>query len=330
MTTFAVGAATDVGKVRSHNEDNLLVADTVFVVADGMGGHNGGEIASQIAVERLANAGAVGSIDDLVRRVQEANTDIVDRAREQPEFRGMGTTIVMLADIEQAAPNRLGVANVGDSRLYRVTATGLHQHTEDHSLVEALVRDGHLTRAEAAVHPQRNIVTRALGIDDKVLVDAWELIPVVGDRYVLCSDGLFGEIDDDEIHEVLQATSSPQDAADELVRRAREAGGRDNITVVVVDVVEADPDEEHPDDRVVGIHKALSGKVLGDTGPATPEPRRGEMPGGFVPPAMTWRVGLFTAVVLAVVIGMLVAVSAIGRSGYTVAEGDNGDRKSVV
>ena len=108
MTTFAVGAATDVGKVRSHNEDNFLVADTVFVVADGMGGHNGGEIASQIAVERLANAGAVGSIDDLVRRVQEANTDIVDRAREQPEFRGMGTTIVMLADIEQAAPNRLG------------------------------------------------------------------------------------------------------------------------------------------------------------------------------------------------------------------------------
>ena len=174
------------------------------------------------------------------------------------------------------------------------------------------------------MHPQRNIVTRALGIDDKVLVDAWELIPVVGDRYVLCSDGLFGEIDDDEIHEVLQATSSPQDAADELVRRAREAGGRDNITVVVVDVVEADPGEEHPDDRVVGIHKALSGKVLSDAGPATPEPRRGETPGGFVPPAMTWRVGLFTAVVLAVVIGMLVAVSAIGRSGYTVAEGDNG------
>ncbi|MEL0140688.1 MAG: hypothetical protein VW800_09975, partial [Acidimicrobiaceae bacterium] len=237
---------------------------------------------------------------------------------------GMGTTIVMLADIEQAAPNRLGVANVGDSRLYRVTETGLHQHTEDHSLVEALVRDGHLTRAEAAVHPQRNIVTRALGIDDKVLVDAWELIPVVGDRYVLCSDGLFGEIDDDEIHEVLQATSSPQDAADELVRRAREAGGRDNITVVVVDVVEADPGEEPPDDRVVGIHKALSGKVLSDAGPATPEPRRGETPGGFVPPAMTWRVGLFTAAVLAVVIGMLVAVSAIGRSGYTVAEGDNG------
>ncbi len=236
----------------------------------------------------------------------------------------MGTTVVMLADIDQAGSHRLGVANVGDSRLYRLTDSGLHQHTEDHSLVEALVRDGRLTRAEAAVHPQRNIVTRALGIDDKVLVDAWELIPVVGDRYVLCSDGLFGEIDDDEIHEVLQATSSPQDAADELVRRAREAGGRDNITVVVVDVVEADPGEEHPDDRVAGIHKALSGKVLGDAGPTTPEPFRDETPGGFVPPAMTWRVGLFTAAVLAVVIGMLVAVSAIGRSGYTVVEGDNG------
>jgi protein phosphatase len=324
VTVFASGAATDVGQVRAHNEDNFVVADTVFVVADGMGGHNGGEVASQIAVDRLAGIGLVSSIDDLVRGVQEANADILERAREQPEFRGMGTTVVMLADIERAGSHRLGVANVGDSRLYRVADSGLHQHTEDHSLVEALVRDGRLTPAEAAAHPQRNIVTRALGIDDKVLVDAWELVPVVGDRYALCSDGLFGEIDDGEIHEVLQATSSPQDAADELVRRAREAGGRDNITVVVVDVIEADPSEERSDDRVAGIHKALFGNVLGDAGPTTPDPRRDETPSGFVPPAMTWRVGLFTAAVLAVVIGVLVVVSAIGRSGYTVAEGDNG------
>jgi hypothetical protein len=123
---------------------------------------------------------------------------------------------------------------------------------------------------------------------------------------------------------VLQATSSPQDAADELVRRAREAGGRDNITVVVVDVVEADPGEEGSDGRVAAIHKALSGTVLGDAGPTTPEPFRDESPSGFVPPAMTWRVGLLAAAVLAVMIGMLVAVSAIGRSGYTVVEGDNG------
>ncbi len=324
MTAFESGAATDVGQVRAHNEDTFVVAGSVFVVADGMGGHNGGEIASRIAVDRLAAIGPVNSINDLVRGVQEANADILERAREQPEFRGMGTTVVMLADIERAGSRRLGVANVGDSRLYRLTDSGLHQHTEDHSLVEALVRDGRLTRAEAAVHPQRNIVTRALGIDDKVLVDAWELIPVVGDRYVLCSDGLFGEIDDDEIHEVLQATSSPQDAADELVRRAREAGGRDNITVVVVDVIEADPGEEGSDDRVAAIHKALSGTVLGDAGPTTPEPFRDESPSGFVPPAMTWRVGLLAAAVLAVMIGMLVAVSAIGRSGYTVVEGDNG------
>jgi protein phosphatase len=320
VSAFESGAATDVGQVRAHNEDTFAVAGTVFVVADGMGGHNGGEIASQIAVDRLVGIGPVSSINDLVRGVQEANADILERSREQPEFRGMGTTVVMLADIERVGSHRLGVVNVGDSRLYRLTDSGLHQHTEDHSLVEALVRDGRLTRAEAAVHPQRNIVTRALGIDDMVLVDAWELIPVVGDRYVLCSDGLFGEIDDGEIHEVLRATSSPQDAADELVRRAREAGGRDNITVVVVDVVEADPGVEGPDDRVTGIHKALSG----NTGPTTPEPHRDETPSGFVPPAMTWRVGLFAAAVLAVMIGMLVVVSAIGRSGYTVAEGDNG------
>ncbi|MEM8709123.1 MAG: PP2C family serine/threonine-protein phosphatase, partial [Actinomycetota bacterium] len=257
MTAFAYGAATDVGRVRSSNQDRFFVGDSVFVVADGMGGHSGGEIASEIAVTVLEDADTVGTIDDLIGRVQEANSGIVDRAKEQPELKGMGTTVTMLADIKRAGPNRLGVANVGDSRLYRVTDSGLHQHTEDHSLVEALVRDGRLTRAEAAVHPQRNIVTRALGIDEKVLVDAWELIPVVGDRYVLCSDGLFGEI-----HEVLQFTSSPQDAADELVKRARDAGGRDNITVVVVDVVEADTFDDMPDDRVTDVRKALPDGVL--------------------------------------------------------------------
>ena len=287
MTAFESGAATDVGQVRAHNEDTFVVAGTVFVVADGMGGHNGGEIASRIAVDRLAAIGPVNSINVLVRGVQEANSDIRERAREQPEFRGMGTTVVMLAAIERAGSHRLGMANVGDSRLYRLTDSGLHQHTEDHSLVEALVRDGRLTRAEAAVHPQRNIVTRALGIDDKVLVDAWELIPVAGDRYVLCSDGLFGEIDDGEIHEVLQATSSPQDAADELVRRACEAGGRDNITVVVVDVVEADPGEAYPLDPAehgdaLGALEAAAAAHLAATLPLPPS-QLGAQDWGAVP-----------------------------------------------
>ena len=144
----------------------------------------------------------------------------------------------------------------------------------------------------------------------------------MGDRYVLCSDGLFGEIDDDEIHEVLQATSSPQDAADELVRRAREAGGRDNITVVVVDVVEADPGEEGSTIAPPSTRRCPAQCSAMLARPLPSLPRR--VAERVVPPAMTWRVGLFAAAVLAVMIGMLVAVSAIGRSGYTVVEGDNG------
>ena len=131
MTAFESGAATDVGQVRAHNEDTFVVADTVFVVADGMGGHNGGEIASRSP--SIASPASARSARSMISSagVQEANADILERAREQPEFRGMGTTVVMLADIERAGPHRLGVANVGDSRLYRLTDSGLHQHTED-------------------------------------------------------------------------------------------------------------------------------------------------------------------------------------------------------
>ncbi len=334
MTSFAFGAATDTGRVRSANQDRYLAADHVFVVADGMGGHMGGEIASEITVVALEAADTVGSIDDLIGRVQEANADIVDRAREQPELKGMGTTVCVLADIKRAGPNRLGIANVGDSRLYRLTDEGVHQHTEDHSLVEALVRDGRLSRAEAAVHPQRNIVTRALGIDEKVLVDAWELVPVVGDRYVLCSDGLFNEIHENEIAEVLRSLPAPQEAADELIARANAAGGRDNITVLVIDVTDADTHDDLPDDRVTDIRKALPDGVLTVDKPTAAEhaaemataadPHPDEIVVETVPSVVTWRLGAMVAAVMIVLLVMMAVLLQIGRSGFTVVEGEDG------
>ncbi len=166
MTVFAVGASTHAGKVRPTNQDNLLANDPMFVVADGMGGHRGGETASAIVADALAAAATVATVDDLIEEVQKANSQIVDRGELERELRGMGTTVTVLTDLHGPGPDRLGVANVGDSRLYRVTDGVLCQHTTDHSLVESLVRDGRLTRAEAAVHPQRNIITRALGIDE--------------------------------------------------------------------------------------------------------------------------------------------------------------------
>lgn len=334
MTGFAVGAATDVGRIRSLNEDSFHTGDSVFVVADGMGGHNGGEIASQIAVESLAEEAAVGSIDDLITRVQQANSSIVDRAREDPALRGMGTTVSLLADLKGAGPSRIGIANVGDSRLYRLTDEGLHRHTEDHSLVETLVRDGRLTRAEAAVHPQRNVVTRALGIDEKVLVDAWELVPVVGDRYLICSDGLSGEISDDEIAEVLRALPAPQEAAQELVERANAAGGRDNITVVVVDIIEADSLDELPGDRVTDTRKALPDGVLKVDKPTAAEhaaemaeaadPHPDEIIVETVPSVVTWRLAAMIAAVMIVLLVMMAVLLQIGRSGFTVVESDDG------
>ncbi|MDC0359581.1 protein phosphatase 2C domain-containing protein, partial [Acidimicrobiales bacterium] len=172
MTEFAWGAATDVGRVRQANQDHHLTKDGMFVVADGMGGHSGGEIAAEVTVDALRDIGPISTLDELIDRVQNANAEVVARAREDPVLRGMGTTVSLLADLVRDDLHHLGIANVGDSRVYRLTESDLHQHTVDHSLVESLVRDGRLSRAEAVNHPQRNIITRALGIDEKVLVDA--------------------------------------------------------------------------------------------------------------------------------------------------------------
>jgi protein phosphatase len=331
MTEFAWGAATDVGRVRRANQDHYLVEDGMFVVADGMGGHSGGEIASEVTVDALRDLGAIGTLDELIGRVQDANAQVVERAGEEPALHGMGTTVSLLTELVRAGAHRLGIANVGDSRLYRVTEDGLHQHTVDHSLVESFVREGRLSRAEAANHPQRNIVTRALGIDDKVLVDAWELVPVAGDRYVICSDGLFGEIGEPEIYEVLSTVSDPQDAAEDLVSRACSAGGRDNVTVVIVDIESADSVDDVPSDRVLDTRKALPDGVLdghhvpddlSDTGDdSDPNP---DNPGSDdsvrvpVVRVFTWRLVGLIVVVAMVLVALLGSLAVYARSAYYV------------
>ena len=165
------------------------------------------------------------------------NAAIMARADAEPALSGMGTTLCALALIVSGEQERLAVANVGDSRIYVHAGDELQQLTEDHSLVAQLVRDGTLTESQADRHPQRNVLTRALGIDPDVAVDAWEVLPFAGDRFVLCSDGLSNELTDDQIAAVLRRLADPQEAANELVRLANENGGRDNITVVVVDII---------------------------------------------------------------------------------------------
>ena len=236
MTNFSVGSASDTGRARTVNQDRFFVSTSAFAVADGMGGHRGGEVASTVALSALEDAVAgASSVDGFKQAVQDANAAVFAEADADPELRGMGTTLTMLAELADS-PDDVVLLNVGDSRIYRIGADGLEQLTEDHSLVEVLVREGRLTAEEALTHPQRNIVTRALGVEAFVEVDATVVHAAAGDRFLLCSDGLFNELTDAQIAATLRRLDDPDDAADELVRLANDAGGRDNITCVVVDI----------------------------------------------------------------------------------------------
>src|SRR5215210_1358333 len=239
MTSLRYGSSSDTGRVRANNQDSMLEEGTLFAVADGMGGHTGGEVASSVAVQALREYREEG----LTRAVKLANRAVWARADDEPGLRGMGTTMTALSLVPAGTDDDgdvLLIANVGDSRTYLFRDGELTQVTQDHSLVEDLVREGQITEAEARIHPQRNILTRVLGNEPDVEVDEFPVIPVAGDRYLLCSDGLFNELEDDRIAAVLRRIADPGEAARELVRLANEGGGRDNITVVVVDVVDDD------------------------------------------------------------------------------------------
>src|SRR5256714_3992018 len=240
MTELRAGGATDVGLVRDHNEDRYLTDEHLFAVADGVGGHKAGEVASQTAVETLQREFTEPTTDALIDAVKTANRTVWNLAETNSDQRGMGTTLTAIALVDDGGEQRLAIVNVGDSRAYLLQQGELEQLTEDHSLVEQLVREGQLTPEEAMVHPQRSIITRALGLDPDVEVDSWELTPYKGDRLLLCSDGLTNEVSDDHIASTLRSVGDPEEAARHLVTEARDHGGNDNITCVVVDVVDDD------------------------------------------------------------------------------------------
>jgi protein phosphatase len=233
------GAFSDVGMVRQQNEDSFLAEETLFVVADGMGGHNAGEVASALAVTTLKAGARLGIDDAEVFRelVQQANSAIYTASLDDSTQSGMGTTVTALSIVEGEEP-RVLIANVGDSRAYLWRSGALSRLSVDHSYVQELVNEGIITPEAARVHPRRNIVTRALGIDRSVNVDVFTHFVRTGDRIVLCSDGLVDEVADVEIAKVLGQHSDPQETAEALVMVANTNGGRDNTTVVVVDVLD--------------------------------------------------------------------------------------------
>jgi len=234
-------AATDVGRMRKNNEDSYLSSTPVAAVADGMGGHSAGEVASAIAIEELAALRDRGpwdsetaATDDLKQAILRANRRIREMAASDRKLNGMGTTLVALLE----DGDMVHVANVGDSRGYLLRQGELSQVTVDHSLVQELVDDGRLSPEDAERHPQRSVITRALGIDPEVEFDLFTYKLQVGDRLLLCSDGLSDVVEPAQIRKILLRVRNAHRAARELVTVANEQGGPDNITVIVVDAVD--------------------------------------------------------------------------------------------
>ncbi len=345
MTLLRSGSATDTGLVRSANQDLAVESTNLFAVADGMGGHAGGEVAAQLAVDTLAAAfGRQPSGAGLSQAVTEANSVVWEHSLDHPELRGMGTTLAAVALVNEDDHDVLALVNVGDSRVYRFHDGELSQITTDHSLAEEMVKTGELTSAEAAVHPHRHILTRALGANADVSVDLWRIQPARGDRFLLCSDGLTNELEDAEIGEVLSSVSDPQEVSDLLVRAARSHGGSDNITAVVVDVVVGDTEEEgipavvavSPDFRVATPVAADDAIPLADHEQAAParveeapsrrQRRKAKRRARRVARGrrlITLRTLIFVLILAALVVGALAAVRWYNNNSYFVAVDHN-------
>jgi protein phosphatase len=261
---FRVGARTDVGRVRSGNEDSYMVEEPLFAVADGMGGHQGGEVASKLALDTLSRVVRGG---DLAETVREANREVFRTAASDPNLAGMGTTLTaILGD-----GDGFRLAHIGDSRLYLLRGGELSRQTTDHTVVERLVEEGRLTPQEAEMHPQRSILTKALGVDEEIEPDDERVEARPGDRLLLCSDGLTGMIEEAQIASIMTSNEDPQTAADALVEAANEAGGQDNITAIVLDVLE---DAAAPPTPAAATPEETTGPTAPvERAPAQAEPR---------------------------------------------------------
>ena len=241
MTRWRYAAQTDIGLVRQSNQDALYVDERLAIIADGMGGHAAGEVAAALAIDLVRSTfRTTPSVEGLVDAVQTANRAVVEDARDTPEHFGMGTTVIAVA----LTTDREGIVaptlvHVGDSRAYQLRDGALRQLTDDHSVAEEWVRMGRLTPAEAAVHPRRHQLTRGVGVEETIDIDVASLVVHPGDRLLLCSDGLSNELDEDTLARLASAPNGLELAVESLVASAKVAGGRDNISVILVEFDEA-------------------------------------------------------------------------------------------
>ena len=263
---------SDVGMQRQTNEDNLVLASPFFAVADGMGGAKAGEVASQLAAETFEGEGQTEEPpeEQLRRIVQEANRRIFDLANRDESRRGMGTTLTAA----KFHDDQVSIGHVGDSRAYLMRRGGLEQLTKDHSLVAELERTGQITREAAEHHPQRSIITRALGPEPDVEVDTFTVPGKDGDVYLLCSDGLTSMLSDEDVSAIVRGGSSLEGTAEELVSAANQRGGKDNITVVLFRLA-GDGGEEEEHGTLSGSETVVGQFTADDVRAAASEPQAG-------------------------------------------------------
>ena len=258
-----IGMLTDVGQVRTVDEDSILAADLSFgvnsesskflllAVADGMGGHAKGEEASKIALNAIARAVIPDLLNNtpftkiLEKGIQNANQDILDHTAENPEASGMGTTSVCAV----VKDNQIHLANVGDSRAYRVSDDEICRVTKDHSYVQALIDEGEITEEQAREHPRKNEITRAVGIMPSIEVDTMKLTLDSDESLLLCCDGVIAHLSDDDIHKIIRDSADPQTACQEIVDLANERGGSDNISLIILSSEGSDTKETEPDTK---------------------------------------------------------------------------------
>jgi serine/threonine protein phosphatase PrpC len=315
MSMLRVGESiwrTDTGRQRRENEDSAYVRAPMFVVADGMGGAQAGEVASRLAVETFEESLPVSGPPEarLAELVRNANHRIYDRSRAEEGRAGMGTTLTA-AYLDDA---HLAIAHVGDSRAYLFRDGELTRLTQDHSLVDELVRQGKLTEAQAAEHPQRSIITRALGPEPEVEVDTWTYPVRAGDVLLLCSDGLTSMISEERVTEILRGADSLKGAADELIREANEAGGRDNITVVLSQFEETDA--EAVDQPTIVGGSARNGERAGAAAAAAAAPSTGRLtPRPLPAPAAAARARRLPKAAAAA-LAIVIVLCLIGAGGY--------------
>jgi serine/threonine protein phosphatase PrpC len=299
LTSWRYAAATDTGIVRETNQDAIFVDDTLALVADGMGGHAAGEVASAMAVEFVRDGfHDRPTVEGLYSAIEEANRAILADARDNPARFGMGTTVVAVGlTRDDAGVRSPTLFNVGDSRAYQLRDGALRQLSEDHSVAEEWVRMGRLTSEEALVHPRRHQLTRALGVDDELEIDVLSLNALPGDRLMLCSDGLSNELSADVLADLASAPTPLDEAVTRMVSAAKQSGGRDNISVILLEFVD--------------VHVAttpIKKTVSSASPPVAPGPLTNSNRASHHRRRFTWRVFASVAVFALVIAGSVAVV----------------------